>query len=63
MVNIFLIIIGYYLKYPETFNLYNDLTATNVIKNGIPCTVMSDSGRQFTSLEFKEFANTHRAYH
>ncbi|KAF2893713.1 hypothetical protein ILUMI_12461 [Ignelater luminosus] len=61
----FLIIVDYYSKYPEIMSLHNDLTVDNIInkmkaifsRHGIPKIVMSDSAKQFNSLQYKEFAS------
>nr|XP_022905612.1 uncharacterized protein K02A2.6-like [Onthophagus taurus] len=60
----YLMLVDYFSKYPEIVDLNNDLTAENIIektksifaRHGIPSYVVSDSGRQFTSENFKEFS-------
>ena len=64
--NSYLLIVDYYSKYPEIENLNNNLTSDNVIdkmksifaRHGIPGIVITDSGRQFTSEIFANFAHT-----
>lgn len=60
----YLIVVDYYSKYPEITNLHKNLTSQNVInklksifaRHGIPKILISDSGKQFTSSEFQNFA-------
>lgn len=60
---VFLLIIDYYSKFPEIIEMNNtssEATITELKKvfcrYGIPNTVVSDNGPQFSSREFKEFA-------
>lgn len=62
----YLIVVDYYSKFIEISNLNMNTTSSNVITNlksifsrqGIPKELCSDSGPQFTSSEFKTFANS-----
>lgn len=61
----YLLIVDYYSKFVEVENLRTDMTTENVINklkkvfstHGIPLTLISDGGPQFTSKIFKNFAN------
>lgn len=60
----FLLVVDYYSKYIEIEELYNNTTSSQIIKllkvmfarHGIPLTVVSDGGPQFTSGEFARFS-------
>ena len=65
-----LIVADYYSRYPEVAEL-RDTKATTVIQNtksffsrhGIPETVISDNGPQYSSAEYKHFANQYNFAH
>ena len=61
----FLVIIDYYSKFPEVMQLRDQTSRTVISKlksvfarQGIPDTVISDNGPQFSSADFKRFAET-----
>ena len=62
----YLLIIDYYSKYPFVYKMNNACTSTNVInilkklfaEQGVPETLMSDNGRQYSSTEFAEFTKS-----
>ncbi|XP_024876805.1 uncharacterized protein K02A2.6-like, partial [Temnothorax curvispinosus] len=62
---------NYFSKYPEIAELGNNMTSNTVIKrmkaifarHGIPRTVISDGGTQFTSREFEQFAKEYEFDH
>ena len=65
-----LIVVDYYSRYPEVAEL-RDTKATTVIqktksffsRHGIPETVISDNGPQYSSAEYKQFANQYNFTH
>ena len=65
-----LIVVDYYSRYPEVAELH-DTKATTVIqktksffsRHGIPETVISDNGPQYSSAEYKHFANQYNFTH
>ena len=65
-----LIVVDYYSRYPEVSELRNIRSATVISKmksffsrHGIPSEVISDNGSQYTSEEFKSFADTYGFTH
>ena len=66
----FLIIFDYFLRYPEVVKL-RGTTSRDVIeilkstfsRHGIPETVVSDNGPQFSSQEFRDFAKQYEFCH
>ncbi|CAL9707883.1 unnamed protein product [Knipowitschia caucasica] len=66
----YLVMVDYFSNYPEVAFL-TDTTAKQVIKHckaifarhGIPVTVVSDNGPQFSSQEFKDFADSYEFNH
>ena len=58
------LIVDYYSKYPFVYLINNPCTSKNIIhifkclfaEHGIPHTLLSDNGRQYSSSEFSEFA-------
>lgn len=66
----YLVVMDYYSNYPE-FALLTDTSAKQVIlhlktifaRHGIPVTVVSDNGPQFSGLTFKEFARQYGFEH
>lgn len=66
----YLVVMDYYSNYPEFVGL-SDTTAERVVahtktmfaRHGIPMTVVSDNGPQYTSQCFRDFANTYGFKH
>ena len=66
----YLIVVDYYSRYPEVAEL-RDTKATTVIqktksffsRHGIPETIISDNGPQYSSAEYKHFANQYSFTH
>ena len=66
----YLIIVDYYSRYIETMLLKNELSETVILsmksifsRHGIPESVVSDNGRQFSSKEFIEFSQSYSFQH
>ena len=66
----YLIVVDYYSRYIETITLKDErsITIINVLKSifarlGIPQNVISDNGRQYTSLEFRKFSIKYKFKH
>lgn len=69
--SVYLLIVDYYSRYIETAKLSNE-SSTEVIhhftksvfaRHGIPQEVVSDNGPQYSSLEYKKFANEYGFLH
>ena len=68
--NPYLIVVDYFLRYPEVVKL-TSTTSVNIInilksifaRNGIPSTLITDNGPQFSSREFQKFASVYSFQH
>ena len=68
--NNYLIAVDYFSRYPEVISL-SSTTSSNIIRtlksifarHGIPTTVVSDNGPQYSSQEFKEFTRDYNFTH
>ena len=66
----YLLIVDYFLRYPEVIKL-SFTTSSSVIKvlksifsrHGIPKTLLSDNGPQYTSQEFTDFSKSYNFTH
>jgi len=66
----FLIVVDAYSKYPEVISAPNITSRQTVIilrklcaQHGVPETIVSDNGTQFTSHEFREFCKANAVSH
>ena len=66
----YLLIVDYYSRYIETAKLSNDSSAEVIrhtksifARHGIPQEVISDKGPQYSSLEYKKFADQYAFTH